>query len=698
MSALPTQNLKLDGAIDWRQWIEASEAATLLGVTRRHMTRECEGRLVASGLAMKTTPPSGGNDRWYIARRHDATLLAGVHGQNQQMPDLAEYPLGKVQEAMEKRACVDALRSARQFRPGKVFDWIDLLISELAQKHPRLKLSRTTLYAWDATLCNPADFKKLIDSRGGNQKAKGDPRDWKHFIALYCDDRKPSLAECWRKTKLHADGEGRQWCSTKSCQRQLDKRIAPEQQQYYREPAKWRSQSQPTIMQDAERFAAGRCWVGDHTQLDFWVRFNGSIIRPWITAWQDWRTRRIVGWTMSESPNSDTILGALGSGLKDPVNMGGPNEVLIDNGKDYDCWFLHGQTKQQRQQRVLNAGYVDEGQFRGLFAFLQIEPHFSIAYNPNGKARMERWFGTVHGQFDKSFRTYCGNSPVDRPESLSETLENVGQIPTFDHARQRFAEFVIAYNASADHSIDDLVESSERLSPDQAMSRWCTTQRVMADENAIDLLCRHWYPPVSVTKHGFSIAPYGFPLHYGYSDPALMPYKSADRKKQRVLVSFDPNDLREVHVWSEKFKFICTLRENEMGGMAGELGREVCARLMAAKRNYKKALKVADAGRHFEYLSSAEIIQSGRLEAPRPTPNPQALQIVQTPVDDPSNHRQFARKVVGAESDAMPKQFTQRFVPSLDALVAMTPDLDTAHDANESSDPWDAWPGDFSHE
>src|SRR5690606_657111 len=97
-----------------------------------------------------------------------------------------------------------------------------------------------------------------------------------------------------------------------------------------------------------------QCWVGDHAQLDLVCRFGVKLIRPWITIWQDWRTRRVVGWCLSESPDSTTLLAALRMGLLAPANFGGPDLVWIDNGKDYDSYTLHGRTKKERQQLRFN--------------------------------------------------------------------------------------------------------------------------------------------------------------------------------------------------------------------------------------------------------------------------------------------------------------------------------------------------------
>lgn len=675
MSALPSANLKLAAApvsINWAQWIDAREAAPRLGMSRDHLTRECRERLERAGAAMFCRPASGGNPRWFIRRSHDLRLAPGIVGEAYQQPDLTCYPRRKVDEAMQRKACVDALRAARQTRPGAMKDWIDSLVSELRMNYTSISVSRPAVYRWDALYQTPADFIKLIDNRGGDQKSQGDPTCWDYFKRLYLDGRCPSLAECWRQTDLWATENGANWCSKRTCARRLDDQIPPERQMYFREPTRWGIAYKPATKQDSERFAAGRCWVGDHTQLDFWVRSGRSVIRPWLTAWQDWRTRKIVGWVLSESPNSDTILCAFRAGMLDQANMGGPSELVIDNGKDYDAWFFHGQTKQQRRRKILQAGYLDEGQFRGLFNLLEIQAHFSIAYCPNGKARMERWFGTIHGDFDKSFVTYCGSNTSEKPEGLEDILKQPHRIPDIEHVRQRLVARIEAFNANADHQMEDLeAPGGVKLSPNDAFAQWCTSRRVTPHENVLELLMQHWYRPVTVGKWGITIAPYGMPLSYGATDPALMPYKrcGADRKKVSVFVSFDPADLRTVSVWNHEFERIAVVRENDIGGLPGAAGRDQIAKTMRAKHNYAKAVKGVNDGRHFEYLSAAEVMAASAIE-PTPGPSsPDVLKLIQPAVEAPSNKPHEMKKAVGAETVAPPADVMQRKpVPSMDWL------------------------------
>ena len=57
---------------------------------------------------------------------------------------------------------------------------------------------------------------------------------------------------------------------------------------------------------------------------------RGQRCRPWLTAWQDVRSRKIVAWAIySHAPNSDPILSTFRQAV---LQQGAPVSVIIDNG------------------------------------------------------------------------------------------------------------------------------------------------------------------------------------------------------------------------------------------------------------------------------------------------------------------------------------------------------------------------------
>src|SRR5207249_4534073 len=80
---------------------------------------------------------------------------------------------------------------------------------------------------------------------------------------------------------------------------------------------------------------SNQIWCGDHHPCDCIVTHQGKLVRPWLTAWQDMRSRKIVGAVIyAHDPNSTTVLAAFRVGA---LAHGVPDRVYIDNGKDYDC-------------------------------------------------------------------------------------------------------------------------------------------------------------------------------------------------------------------------------------------------------------------------------------------------------------------------------------------------------------------------
>lgn len=86
------------------------------------------------------------------------------------------------------------------------------------------------------------------------------------------------------------------------------KHISDEERCYMREGRKpWEAafmtktpRKKPDLVNDV--------WFGDHHQFDVFVLDErGRPVRPWLTAWYDIGSGRVVGWCISTNPNSETI-------------------------------------------------------------------------------------------------------------------------------------------------------------------------------------------------------------------------------------------------------------------------------------------------------------------------------------------------------------------------------------------------------
>jgi len=639
-----------------REYATCEEAAQRLGLTGRRVAQLCESDLAKRGLALKVQLRELGDrkPRWYIARRYDLRLAFGQAGNAYQLPDLSAYTDAQVEQAWQRAACVDQFNQARRTWSGRQQDWLPTLCAKLREQYPALKFNERTLRACQAKYRTPRDLEKLIDTRGGNQLGEADPAAWEFFRRLFLNEKCLSMQVCWEQTRDAARENGWKWTSYKQCTRLLNRKIPPEMQAKYRTPRVYRQNFAPYLEQRVDAWEANQCWVGDNSPLDLWCRVGKRIFRPVITAWMDQRTRRIVGWKLTESPDASVITAALRQGIIDPAGMGPPEHVWIDNGKDYDSYSLHGQTKKQRlSRRNLK---VSEERIGGILQHLGITAHWSLAHNPNGKSGMERWFGTLHDRFDRLFSTYCGKDTQHKPESLNAFLrERPDQVPTFEHVQQRLKEFIAGYNAKEENASKYLCIDGQQLSPDQAMARLCTQRRVLADERALNLLMQQWGRPVRVGRNGVRIAPKGVIMSFGQLEPALMEFKGTDR---RVHVAYDPEDLRSVRVFDERWRFICEARSNFVRSASDPLKLPELKDALAEKKRYTRAKREYAKGTHHEYLTTEEIasLEAARKAREERTPpaDPPPMTIVQTPFDGQLKQleeTQQYRQAAGGEHD-----------------------------------------------
>jgi transposase InsO family protein len=617
------------------------------------MGRLCSQRLLGQGLAVLDA------NKWMVKRSYDQRLLASDVASLLAPPvrELETFTVAQRKVASAKAQCVEAFREANRTQKGSQKDWLPSLLAGLNRQHPILNgVSRSRLFVWARDYHGPKDTLKLIDRRGGNTVGEADPACWDALRKLYLDPREPSLRTCWAHVEALAAENGWRWLTYKTCQRQLNAHIPPAVQAKFRQPEQYRQQLAAYIPQDPEGWEAGECWIGDHTQLDLWCRYSDTIIRPWVTSWFDARTSRIAGWTLSPSPNSSTILAALRSGLIDPANKGGPRCTWIDNGKDYDSYVFHGETKSVRKRRVLCHDERVEvlETCTGIFKLLSIEAHFALPYNSNGKSKIERWHGTMHSQFDKSFATYCGRNPEHRPEHLYDLLKAGKHVPTFEYVLDRLTNYIAGFNADANHQR----MTCEHMSPDQAMAELRTDVRQLADPAALDLLMQVWHKPVRVNKNGITISPAGKAESYGCIEPALIPYKALSlAERPQVRVSYDPQDVTRIRVFDMQWRFICEASHNGMGGDHGPVPQQALKDQMKKVRKYNKMQNEIRADPMVELESPMERAAiAARKQLPtRTTPQlhgPGGIRLIQTPLDGASKQiqKQSMRRAAGAES------------------------------------------------
>ena len=662
MTALPVHPVR-------DEWVPLDDAAKLLGKSEGHLRRLC-ATLRTRGLARRT------GSGWQVHAAYDARLAkrrteTTEDGQSRVTKLLSTTTAEKRDDATTRAKILIAFRAWRTIA-SNIKREFPAFQTAMIEKHgdcPKLR----QLYNMHERCPESDDFlgcvAALVDQRGRPTADLESVSDeaWSRFCELYLTPNRWSIAKCHRIVEGEASQHGWAWPSKRRVEQLVCERLDESTKVLRREGATaWARRHQAPIEQDPDAWAAGQCWEGDHTTLNFFIRVRreGKWVtdRPHLTAWVDRRSRRVMGWHLSCQGNSGTIRAALIAGLKaDGVSV--PEFVWIDNGKDFMAASITGQTKSERRQRSGDR-QGDNDRASGLLNMLGIEAHFATPYNHNGKARVERFFGTVHTDFDREFTSWCGDM-VGMIESRDRAavVKDVESLPTLDEARERLGVWIDEYNGRADHAVEDLVDrsSGELLSRDRFYELNLPSLR-KADPGSLDLLGLVWSRPIKPSKRGVGVSIGDRKTYYGAHEPRIEELVGSGKS---VYVTYDPDDVRTVGVWDEDFRLICRANMADLHGgprtqaiRASDLRQALAERRAQARRardrveirsvSLTDAERAAEAARRREIDETRiELARQRRDEKPEDLP---PLRMVGTPVDGQADEHERAKIAVGAEA------------------------------------------------
>lgn len=392
-------------------------------------------------------------------------------------------------------------------------------LTALADSH---KISYATLCRWRA------DFRKegfvgLLPKYSRTRGSRLDARIKEAIETEWLQPTKPSQQTVYERIA--------QWCaeqllpapSYKTIQRIIDKIPAAVTLYHRSGRAKWASDAMPKETRDLSTIAVNEWWCSDHREFDCFVRVGNKVMRPWLTSWEDLRSRAIVGRCISLQPNSTTIAAAFRAGV---MVYGVPQHAYIDNGKDYDAHYLNG--------RVKKFAKVDLGAAaQGVFAQLGIRVHHAIPYSAWSKP-IERWHRNITA-WERDLPGWCGKDNKERPEKLAEEIHS-GALFTLEQFIGLFDQWIAEYNVRFHTALG--------CAPNDL---WQGVERRIPEARALDLLLME-EARRKVHPSGIKVFPGRW--HWA-SDLAL--YVGND-----VTVRYDRNDVGRVFVFLEGGrKFLC---------------------------------------------------------------------------------------------------------------------------------------------
>lgn len=223
----------------------------------------------------------------------------------------------------------------------------------------------------------------------------------------------------WSRTKRQAEKEGwgeiPSYDTAKNYFRKLDQDVVT----LVKEGETALKVKSPTAIRDYN-FPLHTIWSMDGRRMDLRVidtkgKYGaaGRVFRLWIYAFQEVRSRMLLGYALGASLDADLVRGAFLNALK-TTGLLIPRKIQPDNGMETAAKEHTGGAPWRRRGKVL------EDEIIGTFPTLGIEVVWAGVAHGQAKP-VERQFGTLAQMVETrpEFRgAYCGNSTETKPEEF----------------------------------------------------------------------------------------------------------------------------------------------------------------------------------------------------------------------------------------------------------------------------------------
>lgn len=504
-------------------YITICEAAKLLGVTERTI----HFNISQKHYTTKAIPSKGRGGKRYLIALDSLPKEAQERYKEKQ---ITPTPLKIFSEEVMKRYSMEQREKAVE-RYNILVEWErsglngQKFVKKYCEEHSD-KLTYRMLKFWEDKY-NKSGIVGLIDKRGGDLSGSDcmPPEVWDMFYSMYMTPQQRSVQLCYDKVKAYFRRTSPEtvipsYSTFTAKTRQIDRYAILA----FRKGRKALEDKRPYMERDPSDLNSNSCWVSDHHLADVLVKNKrGKIVRPWITAYQDAKSRKIVACSVYDgSPNATRIKQALRIGI---TEYGIPEEVNTDNGKDY----LSTDLNPDSANSVLNV--------------LGIKKRRAKPYHGQSKP-IERFFKTLEERFGKRFYSYIGSDGKNRPEhmrKLNKELEKAPDIPSLELYSERLANYIIEYN-STHHSGNGM---NDRTPDEVYYSSFEKPAQMISDEAVLKVLFGNRCE-CKVSNSGVKVCGLRF-----VSEELI------DLFDRKVIVQYDPEDLSKVYVYTEDGKFYC---------------------------------------------------------------------------------------------------------------------------------------------
>ncbi|MCM1330969.1 MAG: Mu transposase C-terminal domain-containing protein, partial [Ruminococcus sp.] len=409
-----------------------------------------------------------------------------------------------------------------------------------------ITLSRDILYRkYKAYKDN--NLQGLTENRGGWNKGQTSiPQAVVEcFNALYLNDAQLPVADCYRLTRDYVYDEVPEYLPFMASERtfrRLTDKIYPAVVKYFRYGEKaCIDDCLPYIERLYDSIEANDVWVADNHTLDFITRTDDGLKthRLYVTGILDAKTGLLVGWNITETPNSHSTVMALRHGIQ---RCGIPKILYVDNGREFLTWDIGGKGHRTHKKQA------DVERPPTILDLLGIKMRNAIPENGRAKP-IERMFLTLKNTISRLVATFTGGNVVERPESLKYQLKH-GYVPYDWQIREQLdILFDGQYNASQYGGYERQFKGMTRA---EAWSKSIQRRTLrMCDESTLNLLLMRHTSYQTVRENGVYITISGEKLWYACGNEENWKWVG-----KKVYVRYDPAELEFVRVYDENDAYV----------------------------------------------------------------------------------------------------------------------------------------------
>lgn len=392
--------------------------------------------------------------------------------------------------------------------------------------------SRATLYKWRQSVAHLERhqwaYGLVPERRKGNMpgapKADIDPGLWDFIKSEWLTQSKPALRHVYRRAVALANARDLDLPAEKTIARRLAALPLP-LVTLMREGEKALDDMYPPMRRDYSTLAVHEIWNADGHMFDAHVRWaDGSVSRPIVMAWQDVRTRMIVGFAIGKSESAHLVRQALTAGLERTRAI--PQRAYLDNGRAFASKEISGGQANRYRFKV------KPEEMQGVLTMLNVD--VTWATPGNGRAKpIERFWQTLTAMARRTefVGAYCGNTIENRPEE--HDIKNAVDVSLFERLLH---EEIEAYHDRAHRG-----NSMDKRSPRQVYEALMASTVVRQPTASQVRRCALAVQQIKLNRHGeFFI----LENRYGSDACAALP------RNVKYMAYYDPNDTTvPVELW-----------------------------------------------------------------------------------------------------------------------------------------------------